>query len=114
MEGKISQPRLEEALSVSSVICLPYNIEAFKFNSSAMMYNASDYLVPILTFEGSAFAKDVIEFSCGLALKDRLDLISVLNSINLATIQLWLSGCKSYNQFRNQTNLEFLEIKRTK
>lgn len=114
LEGKISQPRLEEALSVSSVICLPYNIEAFKFNSSAMMYNASDYLVPILTFEGSAFAKDVIEFSCGLALKDRLDLISVLNSINLATIQLWLSGCKSYNQFRNQTNLEFLEIKRTK
>jgi glycosyltransferase involved in cell wall biosynthesis len=114
LEGKISQPRLEEALSLSSVICLPYNVLAFKLNSSAMMYNSSDYLVPIITFEGSAFARDVSEFSCGLALKDRSDMIEALNSINLTMIQRWIDGCESYNHFRNQTNLDFLEIKKVK
>jgi glycosyltransferase involved in cell wall biosynthesis len=114
LEGKISQPRLEEALSLSSVICLPYNVLAFKLNSSAMMYNSSDYFVPIITFEGSAFARDVSEFSCGLALKDRSDMIKALNSINLTMIQRWIDGCKSYNQFRNQTNLDFLEINKVK
>jgi glycosyltransferase involved in cell wall biosynthesis len=110
--GKISQPQFDEALKISSVICLPYNIQAFKFNSSAMMYNSSDYLVPILTFSGSAFASDVIEFSCGVALKNRSDMILTLNSISLSTIHKWVDGCKAYNLFRNQINLDFLEIKK--
>jgi len=114
LEGKISQPQFDQALRTSSVICLPYNVQAFKFNSSAMMYNSSDYLVPILTFSGSAFASDVIEFSCGVALKNRSDMILTLNSITLSTIHKWVDGCKAYNLFRNETNFDFLEIKKFK
>jgi len=114
LEGKISQPQFEQALRISSVICLPYNVQAFKFNSSAMMYNSCDYLVPILTFSGSAFASDVTEFSCGKALKNRSDMISTLSSITPSTVHKWVDGCKAYNLFRNQTNLDFLEIKKFK
>jgi hypothetical protein len=114
LEGKISQPRLEAALNLSSVICLPYNVVAFKLHASAMMYNACNFLVPILTFKGTAFANEVIEFSCGLALDSRLDLIETINSLNLPTIQKWIDGCKTYNHYRNQVNLDFLEVKKTK
>ena len=99
-----------KALERSNIICLPYDINAFKFNASAMMYQASDFLVPTLTFDGSAFADDVKSFGNGIVVKNRAEMIKVLNTLNSDKIQLWIGGCKRYNEYRNQSNNVFLEI----
>jgi glycosyltransferase involved in cell wall biosynthesis len=108
--GKITPMEMVKALEVSSLICLPYDTNAFKFNASAMMYQASDFLVPTITFDGSAFADDVKTFGNGIAVKNRDEMIKVLNSLNTRELQLWIEGCKRYNKYRNSSNNVFLEI----
>jgi glycosyltransferase involved in cell wall biosynthesis len=108
--GKITSMEMVKALEASSLICLPYDISAFKFNASAMMYQASDFLVPTITFDGSAFAEDVKTFGNGIAVKNRSEMIKVLNALNTNEIQSWIDGCKRYNDYRNSTNNVFLEI----
>ena len=108
--GKITSIAMVKALEASSLICLPYDVNAFKFNASAMMYQASDFLVPTITFEGSAFAYDVKTFGNGIAVKNRAEMIKVLNALNINEIQSWVDGCKRYNDYRNSTNKMFLEI----
>ena len=110
LTGKISSKSMVDALSKSSLICLPYDIIAFKYNSSAMMYQAADFLVPILTFSGSAFAEEVEQFGCGLVADNEEDLISKIISLDLELINTWIDGCKRYNDFRSKSNYIFLDI----
>ena len=92
------------------MICLPYDIDAFKYNSSSMMYQSTDYLVPILTLSGSAFAEEVVEFNCGLVADDIEDLIIRVSRLDLNVINTWIEGCKRYNTYRNQSNCTFLNL----
>jgi glycosyltransferase involved in cell wall biosynthesis len=110
LEGKISPNSMELALSDSSLLCLPYDVKAFEYNSSAMMYQAMDYLVPVLTFSGSAFAEDVTKFNCGLVANDKEDMIDKLSIIDFNEINAWIEGCKKYNDYRSKSNHIFLEI----
>ena len=110
LEGKISSNSMNEALLRSSLICLPYDINSFKYNSSAMMYQSTDHLVPILTFSGSAFAEEVEKFNCGLVAIDREDLINKITILDLDLINTWITGCKQYNDYRSKSNYLFLDI----
>jgi len=110
LEGKISSNSMNEALLRSSLICLPYDINSFKYNSSAMMYQSTDHLVPILTFSGSAFAEEVEKFNCGLVAIDREDLINKITRLDLDLINTWITGCKQYNDYRSKSNYLFLDI----
>ncbi len=109
-EGKISSQSMNNALLATSLICLPYDAEAFKYNSSAMMYQSTDYLVPILTFAGSAFAEEVEKFDCGLVAIDQNDMITKITNLDLNLINNWIEGCKKYNDYRNKSNYIFLDI----
>jgi hypothetical protein len=110
LPGKISEQMMISALKSSTVICLPYDVDAFKLNSSAMMYQASDYLLPIFTFSGSAFATDVERFKCGRVAQDEEHLIEILADLNHIQISNWVNGCINYNSFRNESNYTFLNI----
>jgi glycosyltransferase involved in cell wall biosynthesis len=110
LTGKISAQSMIDALSKSSLICLPYDVIAFKYNSSAMMYQAADFLVPILTFSGSAFAEEVEQFGCGLVANSEEELISKLIKLDFELINTWIDGCIKYNDFRNKSNSIFLGI----
>jgi glycosyltransferase involved in cell wall biosynthesis len=110
LTGKISSKSMVDALSKSSLICLPYDVVAFKYNSSAMMYQAADFLVPILTFSGSAFAEEVEHFECGLVADNEEELISKIINLDLGLINKWIDGCKRYNDFRSKSNHVFLGI----
>lgn len=109
-EGKISSQSMDKALLTTSLICLPYDTEAFKYNSSAMMYQSTDFLVPILTFTGSAFAEEVEKFGCGLVAIDQMDMITKITNLDLNLINTWINGCKKYNDYRNKSNYIFLNI----
>ena len=110
LQGKISPQSMINALSMSSLICLPYDAIAFKYNSSAMMYQSADYLVPILTFSGSAFAEEVDTFQCGLVAIDEEDLINKVSRLDFKVVNTWIEGCKRYNDYRNKSNYIFLNI----
>lgn len=110
LEGKITSDSMVLALTDSTLLCLPYDVKAFQYNSSAMMYQAMDYLVPVLTFWGSAFAEDVTMFKCGFVADDQEDMINKLSTFDFNEINLWIEGCRKYNDYRNRSNLNFLEI----
>ncbi len=108
--GKISAEKMNDALLGSTLICLPYNPIAFAFNSSAMMYQATDYLLPVMTFSGSAFAEEVDLFQCGIVAQNLEDLIEKIHSFQPNHIPDWISGCVKYNEFRNTSNSVFLNL----
>jgi hypothetical protein len=74
------------------------------------MYQAADFLVPILTFSGSAFAEEVEQFGCGLVANSEEELISKLIKLDFELINTWIDGCIKYNDFRNKSNSIFLGI----
>jgi glycosyltransferase involved in cell wall biosynthesis len=110
LKGKISQESLELALKNSSLIILPYNPLAFKYNASAMMYQASDFCIPIITLDGSAFASEVEEFRIGKVCKDTSEMVENLQNISSSQIEIWKNNFTEYNNYRNKTNILFLEI----
>lgn len=110
--GKISSETMINALLQTDVICLPYDSEKFRYNASAMMYQSADYLVPILTFSGSAFAPEIDEFGFGIVAEDEIDLVAKIKSLDVKVIKKWIDGCRQYNQYRNTTNYNFLKLPR--
>jgi glycosyltransferase involved in cell wall biosynthesis len=110
LEGKISRELMVESLKNSTLICLPYDVDAFKYNSSAMMYESTDYLVPVITFYGSAFATDVDDFFCGVTVKNKDEMIDQLINLDSKLVNKWIKGCSSYNDYRNKSNLSFLHL----
>ena len=108
--GKVRSEEIEDALRNTTLICLPYDKVAFKYNSSAMMYEALDYHIPIITFAGSAFSSDVEIYNCGLVVNDEIEMINAIVNITDSQIKEWKVGCQSFNEFRNTSNYEFLEI----
>lgn len=110
--GKISSETMINALLQTDVICLPYDREKFRYNASAMMYQSADYLVPILTFSGSAFAPEIDEFGFGIVAEDEIDLVAKIKSLDVKVINKWIEGCRQYNQYRNMTNYNFLKLPR--
>lgn len=111
LQGKISSSSMDEALQESALICLPYNPTAFAFNSSAMMYQAADFLVPIITFEGTAFAEEVQLYGCGFVASNLEDMIERICIVEKEMIDEWINGCLRYNLFRNDSNSIFLNLK---
>jgi hypothetical protein len=66
--------------------------------------------VPILTFTGSAFAEEVEKFNCGLVAIDQKDMITRITNLDLNLINNWIEGCQKYNNYRNKSNYDFLDI----
>jgi glycosyltransferase involved in cell wall biosynthesis len=110
LRGKLDDHDMNIALKKSAVICLPYSISAFAINASAMMYHALDFSIPIITFRGSAFAKEVDDFGCGVTVSDVAQMSAIISHLTLAQISKWQNGCNDYNQFRNFSNSYFLNI----
>ena len=110
--GKIPAETMINALLQTDIICLPYDIKKFRYNASAMMYQSADYLVPILTFSGSAFAAEIDEFGFGIVAEGEIDLIAKIRSLDVKVINKWIEGCRQYNQYRNMTNYNFLQLPR--
>ena len=110
IKGKVKSEVIEQALATSDVLCLPYNVSAFKHKASAMHYQSSDYKKPVLTFDGTEFADDIKNFKSGASAKDLSELCKIISDLSPLQIKEWKKGCENYNIFRNSTNLEFLDL----
>jgi hypothetical protein len=101
---------IDEALANTDILCLPYDINAFKIRASAMHYKASDYLKPVITFSGTQFAEDISEFKSGFVASDIDKFCEALINLNSSQIYDWKKGCRDYNLTRNKINLDFLDL----
>ena len=110
IRGKVENRVIDEALSNTDVLCLPYNVNAFRVKASAMHYKASDYLKPVITFAGTEFAEEIYDFKSGFIAKDVNEICKVLINLNLSQINDWKNGCHNYNLSRNKINIDFLDL----
>ena len=110
VKGKIDSEVMKSLLKKTSVLCLPYNIEAFRLHTSAMLYQSMDYLKPVLSFDGTSFSKDILEFNLGAVAKTRNELCELIINIDAKQLNSWIEGCKTYNLYRNSVNKKFLDL----
>ena len=108
--GKVDENVLQSAITNSDLLCLPYSVTSFKLNASAMFYNSCDMLVPVITFFGSGFSADVQKFNCGSVVNSLEEMILNISQINDESLLKWRLGCSEFNRYRNEKNLEFLDI----
>jgi glycosyltransferase involved in cell wall biosynthesis len=111
IRGKFSGNTITKMIQKTDIMCLPYDVNAFRYKASAMFYKSSDFKIPIITFLGTGFAEDVLNFNCGFAGKDLESIINEIINLNSNQINAWKKGCEIYNSFRNNSNLIFLDIK---
>jgi hypothetical protein len=110
VKGKIDSEAMKSLLKKTSVLCLPYNVEAFKMHASAMLYQAMDYLKPVLSFDGTSFSQDILEFNSGAVAKTSIELCDLLINVDTEQVNSWVEGCIAYNVYRTSSNIKFLGL----
>jgi len=83
------------------LVCLPYNIESYTLNASALAYRAADNLTAVATFKGSAFANEVENFGIGLVANDMETLINDISNFDTESSR---DRIIEYNEIRTQSN----------
>ena len=101
---------MKNLLKKTSLLCLPYNIDAFSLHASAMLYQSMDFLKPVLSFDGTSFSKDILEFNSGAVAKTINELCDQLINIDNKQVNSWVEGCRTFNVYRNSSNKKFLEL----
>lgn len=110
VNGKIDNKVMKSLLHKTSVLCLPYDVEAFRLHASAMLYQSMDYLKPVFSFDGTSFSKDILKFNLGAVAKTSNELCDQLVDIDIKKVNSWVEGCKAYNKYRNLSNKKFLGL----
>jgi glycosyltransferase involved in cell wall biosynthesis len=108
--GRIESKLMEDLVRKSTLLCLPYSIEKYLLNASAMAYEAADFLKPILTFAGTAFADETLEHGIGIVVENLEEMIHTLIRFDLSSIPQFQENIRRYNQYRNDANCRFLEL----
>lgn len=105
--GRLSEVDLSYAFSKLDLVCLPYDVETYSENASALAYRAADNMVVVATLKGSAFAREILKYNIGIVAENLEDLISKLNKF---TKEDYTKKIISYNLMREKANLEMLEL----
>lgn len=108
--GKISNKDMETALKDSSVLVLPYDVQKYLMNASAMAYRAADYQKPIITLSGSAFSEDILNYDLGWVVDDAAEITRLISQLTIEEVVSRKSRIINYNKKRILDNLEFLEL----
>jgi hypothetical protein len=105
LPGRLSEVEMSDAFSKIHLICLPYNIDSYKLNASALAYRAADNLTAVATLRGSAFGNEIEKFKLGIVADDLADLISKMSNFDIDATKLYIA---KYNLLRHEANLRFL------
>ena len=101
LPGRLSESEMSWAFINIDVVCLPYNVESYKLNASALAYRAADNLTAVATFKGSAFANEIEIFGIGLVASDLDALISEMSNFDTESSRARIA---EYNNVRAQSN----------
>ena len=107
LHGKISEADMNSALSRVDLICLPYVVETYKLNASALAYRAADNLALVATLRGSAFAREVSENGIGIVENTVEDLINSINDFDFTDLS-YLENLSIYNKMRIDSNMKII------
>ena len=105
LPGRLSESEMSLAFNNIDLVCLPYNVESYKLNASALAYRAADNLTAVATFKGSAFANEVEKFGIGLVADDLEDLISEMIKFDAKSCRARIA---EYNKVRITSNRNLL------
>jgi hypothetical protein len=108
--GFMSDEKMFGYLSQSSLACLPYQIDYYKYNSSAFAYLCADYSVAVATYHGSAFAKEIDKFGIGVIAKTSNELSHKINDFFALENDSFINNINKYNLYRKKSNLIFLDL----
>jgi hypothetical protein len=101
LPGRLSESEMSWAFTNIDLVCLPYNIESYTLNASALAYRAADNLTAVATFKGSAFANEVENFGIGLVANDMETLINDISNFDTESSR---DRIIEYNEIRTQSN----------
>lgn len=108
LPGKLSEENLSNAFRKTDLICLPYDVEIYAKNASALAYRAADNLVPVVTFNGSAFANEIARYGIGLIADSTESFVSSLLEFEYNSD--WINKINLYNSERKLANMKLLNF----
>jgi hypothetical protein len=76
---------------------------------SSIFYYAADFLIPTISYDNLGFSDDIIEFQCGVLVRNLSDEFAVDLSLQETRAKL-VEKLIFYNDFRNNQNLSFLKF----
>jgi hypothetical protein len=101
--------QLNKYISQTKLVVLPYDVTTYIKNSSALAYRCLDLGVPVATFKGSAFAREISDFNIGITfstVSEALNLLSRFNDKQLSQISL---NIDKFNLSRQESNFDFFD-----
>jgi hypothetical protein len=105
LPGRLTESEMSGAFAKVDLICLPYDVEMYRLNASALAYRAADNLTAVATFKGSAFGNEIEKFGIGLVVED-------LNALKDGLSKFDTVSCRTqifeYNKVRLQSNRDLL------
>ena len=107
--GIVDEDLMKKTLKQTSILLLLYDVNFYRTNASAMAYRAADYLLPIITYSGSAFANEISKFHLGKVIDNISDLKSAIEEIVTSYKEIQLN-IDSYNTLRQSTNYRILYL----
>lgn len=108
LPGKLTEAEMTNAFQNVDLICLPYNVESYLENASALAYRAADNLVAVATLSGSAFAREIAEYQIGTSSNNIKNLAANVVEM-LSQMTSYREKILSYNEYRNQCTMNILE-----
>ena len=108
--GFMSDEIMSNYLTQASLACLPYDVNYYKYNSSAFAYLCADYSVAIATFHGSAFAKEIHKFGIGVIARTPNEMSHKINDFFAIENDSFMDNINKYNLYRENSNLIFLDL----
>jgi hypothetical protein len=100
----LSLDDLKKYIKELSIMILPYNSESYSINASGILYHASDYHVPILTFKNVGFEFEILEYNLGYLFSEISEIPELLKRVNISEDDF---GFERYNLSRIEANKVF-------
>jgi len=105
----VNNEELFKQISRCSYIVTPYNKLSYNLVGSSIFYFAADFLIPTISYDNLGFSDDIIEFQCGVLVRNLSDEFAVDLSLHETRAKL-VEKLIFYNNFRNTQNLSFLKF----
>lgn len=107
LDKVITVKNYENLFSTYDVVILPYNQESYANADSGILYEASDFGVPIICYSGLGFSDEAFKFGIGYDLEKIESFKSLFQKFRSKSTS---ENFKEYNKIRESAILDFLNI----
>jgi len=105
IDSNISQKDFIDKLREMDILVLPYNFNDYKYSGSGILFDASDYGIPVVASSGVSFEWDLINYGIGSVFDSKKDFAK---SIVFCKQKYASENFDTYNRARNFSCYNFL------